>query len=252
MDASQSQLATAASRPAKRKGLFRLSPINHRRWRNFKANRRGYVSFWILCAAFVLSLFAEVIANDKPIIASYKGELLFPILIDYPEEKFGGFLATTEYRDPVIANEIAAHGWMIWPPIRFSYLTVNRDVPVQAPSPPTWSLDDNQCQEKAALRGGSTCRDIEWNWLGTDDQARDVLSRAIYGFRLSLLFGLVLTGISSVIGVAAGAVQGYFGGWTDLFFQRFIEIWTSVPQLYLIIILSAFSNQASSFCSASY
>ena len=221
---------------------LRPSPINQRRLANFKANKRGYWSFWIFLFFFVLSLFSEVIANDKPLLIVYKGEILLPILHDYPEEKFGGFLAETDYRDKVIAKEIDAHGFMVWPPIRYSYRTINRQLPVPAPSPPTWMLSEAQCRA-AVLRiykkPDGTCRDLEWNWLGTDDQGRDVLARLLYGFRLSVLFGLTLTAISSVIGVAAGAVQGYFGGWTDLIFQRFIEIWSSLPELFLLIIIAS-------------
>jgi microcin C transport system permease protein len=221
---------------------LRLSPINQRRLTNFKANKRGYWSFWIFLFFFVLSLFSELIANDKPLLVVYKDEILLPILHDYPEEKFGGFLAQTDYRDKVIAKEIDEHGFMLWPLVRYSYRTINRQLPVPAPSPPTWMLSEAQCRA-AVLRiykkPDGTCRDIEWNWLGTDDQGRDVLARLLYGFRLSVLFGLTLAAISSVIGVAAGAVQGYFGGWTDLIFQRFIEIWSSLPHLYLLIIVSS-------------
>jgi microcin C transport system permease protein len=223
-----------------KQGWIKLTPINQRRLANFRANRRGYWSFWIFLVIFVLTLFAEFIANDRPIVARYKGEWLFPVAVTYPEEKFGGFLARTDYRDPVIADEINANGWMLWPPVRFSYATINLDLPKPAPSPPTWMLSDADCKPLAEKRGGSTCRDIEWNWLGTDDRGRDVLARVIYGFRISVLFGLTLALISSVIGIAAGAVQGYFGGWTDLIFQRFIEIWTSLPSLYLLIIISSF------------
>jgi microcin C transport system permease protein len=224
--------------PPPSRGPF-LSPINQRRLANFKANRRGYWSFWTFMVLFVLCLFAELLANDRPILVQYKGEWLVPIAVDYPEEKFGGFLARTDYRDPVIQKEIAANGFAIWPPIRFSYSTHNLDLPVPAPAPPTWLLSDAQCAAQAAKAGGSTCRDIEWNWLGTDDQGRDVVARLIYGFRLSVLFGLSLAIISSAIGIAAGAVQGFFGGWTDLIFQRFIEVWTSIPSLYLLIIISS-------------
>jgi microcin C transport system permease protein len=221
---------------------LRLSPINQRRLANFKANKRGYWSFWIFLFIFVLTLFSEFIANDKPLLVVYKGELLLPILHNYPEEKFGGFLAQTDYRDKVIAKEIDDHGFMLWPPVRYSYRTINRQLPVPAPSPPTWMLSKAQCRA-AVLRmykkPDGTCRDLEWNWLGTDDQGRDVLARLLYGFRLSVLFGLTLAGISSIIGVTAGAVQGYFGGWTDLIFQRFIEIWSSLPHLYLLIIVSS-------------
>ncbi|VTZ28485.1 putative oligopeptide transporter subunit; permease component of ABC superfamily transporter [Methylocella tundrae] len=225
-----------------RRGLG-LSPINQRRLSNFKAHKRGYWSFWVFTVLFVLSLFAEFIANDRPILVVYKGEMLFPIFRDYPEEKFGGFLARTDYRDEVIAKEIDANGFMVWPPIHFSYRTINRQLPTPAPSPPTWMLSKAQCTAAAKRFNKSDpdggCRAIEWNWLGTDDQGRDVLARLIYGFRLSLLFGLTLAGVSSVIGIAAGAVQGYFGGWTDLVFQRFIEIWSSLPHLYLLIIISS-------------
>jgi microcin C transport system permease protein len=222
-----------------------LTPLDRRRLENFKANRRGLWSFWIFLALFLLSLCSEIIANDRPIVAYYKGELLFPIFVSYPEEKFGGFYAHTDYRDPTIAKEIDAHGWMIWPPVRFSYDTHNLDLPTPAPSPPTWLLTKAQCEAAAAkvIPPGAPnrgCRDIEWNWLGTDDQGRDVVARLLYGFRISVLFGLILSSVSSVIGVAAGAVQGYFGGRVDLIAQRFIEIWSSLPQLYLLIIVSSF------------
>ena len=226
-----------------RKGLLKLSPVNQRRLTNFEKNRRGYWSFWIFLVLFLTSLFAEFIANDRPILALYKGELLAPVLIDYPEEKFGGFLAETDYRDPYIAQEITAHGWMIWPMIRFSYRSHNLDLPTPAPSPPTWMLTQAQCEKalekKQMAQGAANCSALEMNWLGTDDQGRDVLARLIYGFRISLLFGLTLALISSIVGILAGAVQGYFGGWTDLIFQRFIEIWSSLPHLYLLIIVSS-------------
>ncbi|MEX0405543.1 ABC transporter permease [Aquibium sp. LZ166] len=217
-----------------------LSPLNKRRWQNFKANRRGYWSLWIFLVLFVLSLFAEFIANDKPIIASYNGEILFPVLVDYPEEKFGGFLAITDYRDPVIHEEIEANGWLIWPPIRYSYRTVNNEIPEAAPAKPSWLYDrETRCQRYPMGVDDPSCTIGNWNWLGTDDQTRDVLARVIYGFRISILFGLALTLASAVIGVSAGAVQGYFGGWTDLLFQRFIEIWSSIPVLYLLLIIAA-------------
>lgn len=218
-----------------------LTPISQRRIKIFRSNRRGFVSLWIFLLLFIGSLGAEFLANDKPILAFYKGELLFPTFISYPEEKFGGFLAETDYRDPVIFKEIEAHGWLIWPPIRYSYNTHNLALPVPAPSPPSWLLSQSQCAGARTFDGGTAqnCAQIEWNWLGTDDQGRDVVARLIYGFRISVLFGLLLAGISSVVGVTAGAIQGYFGGWTDLLFQRFIEIWSSLPSLYLLIILSA-------------
>jgi microcin C transport system permease protein len=239
--------AAIAAPPAKRP-RWRLSPINARRLANFRANRRGYWAFVIFSTLFVLSLFAEFIANDRPLVARYKGEILFPVLVNYPEEKFGGFLAKTDYRDPVIQKEINANGWMVWPPIRFSYETQNLEVPTPAPSPPTWRLTDAQCRDAAARlernqgrdRESLGCRDIEWNWLGTDDQTRDVLARLIYGFRLSVLFGLALTLVSSLVGVALGAVQGYYGGFTDLTLQRIIEIWGAIPSLYVLLIFSNF------------
>jgi microcin C transport system permease protein len=214
--------------------------LNQRRWRLFRAHRRGYWSLWIFLVLFVLTLFAEFIANDRPLIVYYKGEVLVPVLVDYPEEKFGGFLARTDYRDPFIRDEINANGWMLWPPIRYDYRTVNNAPPTPLPSAPSWMF--TKAERCAMMPGGVNdpgCTIGNWNWLGTDDQGRDVLARVIYGFRISVLFGLVLTAASSVIGIAAGAVQGYVGGWTDLLFQRFIEIWTSIPALYIILILSA-------------
>lgn len=217
-----------------------VSPLNQRRWQNFKANRRGYWSLWIFLVLFILSMFAEFIANDRPLIASYQGEILFPVVVDYPEEKFGGFLAVTDYRDPFIQEEIEANGWMIWPPIRYSYRTVNNEIPTAAPAAPSWMYSKEQrCSRYFDGVDDPNCTLGNWNWLGTDDQARDVAARIIYGFRISVLFGLILTAASAVIGVSAGAVQGYFGGWTDLIFQRFIEIWSSIPVLYLILIIAA-------------
>ncbi|SVB56819.1 uncharacterized protein METZ01_LOCUS209673 [marine metagenome] len=194
----------------------RISPINRRRLDNFRANRRGYWSLWIFLFLFLISIFAEFLANDKPIFIQYDGHFFFPILVSYPETIFGGdFETEAEYSDPEVQNLIGKKGWSIWPLIPYSYDTVIWDLPTPAPSPPTIQ-----------------------NWLGTDDQGRDVVARLIYGFRISILFGLLLTLLSSVIGVAAGAWQGYFGGWTDLIFQRFIEIWGSMPQLFILIILA--------------
>ncbi len=217
-----------------------LSPLNQRRWQNFKANRRGYWSLWIFLVLFVLSMLANVIANDKPILVSYNGELLFPVVVDYPEERFGGFLAVTDYRDPVIYEEIEANGWILWPPVRYSYRTVNNEIPEAAPAKPSWMYDrETRCQRYPLGAEDPSCTLGNWNWLGTDDQTRDVLARVIYGFRISVLFGLALTLCSAVIGVSAGAIQGYFGGWTDLIYQRFIEIWSSIPVLYLLLIIAA-------------
>lgn len=218
----------------------RFSPINQRRWQNFRANGRGYWCLWIFMVLFVVTLFAEFIANDKPLLVSYQGELLTPVFVDYPEEKFGGFLPVTDYRDPFVLEEIEANGWIVWAPIRYSYRTVNNEIPTPAPAPPSWMLDkEERCQRYPGGVDDPNCSIGNWNWVGTDDQARDVMARLIYGFRISVLFGLILTIFSSVIGIAAGAVQGYFGGWTDLIFQRFIEIWTSVPTLYLLLIIAA-------------
>ncbi|WP_418157459.1 ABC transporter permease [Benzoatithermus flavus] len=210
--------ALAAPRPQQRLFGFPLSPLGARRLANFKANRRGYVSFVLFLILFGISLFAEVIANDRPLVVRYDGHYYFPVLKAYPETTFGGFFETeADYSDPAVQDMIEEKGWIVWPPIPYRYDTVVRNLPGPAPSPPT-----------------------RQNWLGTDDQARDVLARVIYGFRISVLFGLLLTAISSVIGVAAGAVQGYFGGWVDLGMQRFIEIWSNLPVMYLLIILSSF------------
>lgn len=196
---------------------LRLTPLGIRRIENFKANRRGYWSLVLFLWLFGLSLFAEFIANDRPIVVVYDNSWYFPVFFDYPETTFGGdFPTAANYRDPYIRELIEAKGWMLWPPIPYRYDTIIYDLPGPAPSPPTLQ-----------------------NWLGTDDQARDVLARVIYGFRISVLFGLALTIASSLIGIAAGAVQGYFGGWTDLLFQRFIEIWSGLPVLYLLIILAS-------------
>jgi microcin C transport system permease protein len=226
---------------------IRLSPINQRRWDNFKANRRGYWSLWVFLTLFGLSLFAEVIASDKPIIARYKGETLFPVLVDYPESKFGGFLAITDYKDPVVLDEVNQNGWMLWPPIRYSHTSINKDYPrikgpdgncLGFPAPPPWATEAELCEAPADQLGRFQALGNR-NWLGTDDQGRDVVARIIYGFRISILFGLILTILSAAIGVAAGAVQGYFGGRVDLVFQRILEIWSSIPSLYVLIIISS-------------
>ncbi len=231
----------------RRFGFLQLSPINERRWRNFKANRRGYWSLVIFLGLFIMSLFAEVIANDRPILVRYKGETLFPIVVDYPEEKFGGFLAVTDYKDPVILNEIQAHGWILWPPIRYSYNSINKDYPrikgsegrcLGYPAPPPWATSAELCETDPVQLARFQAIGNR-NWLGTDDQGRDVVARVIYGFRISVLFGLILTILSAAIGVAAGAMQGYFGGRVDLIFQRLLEIWSSIPSLYVLIIISA-------------
>ena len=194
-----------------------LSPLARRRIAIFRASRRGYWSLWIFLALFGLSLCAEVIANDRPLVVRYDGRWYFPVLVSYPETAFGGVLPTAAvYRDPEVRRLIEAKGWMVWPPIRYSYDTINYALTVPAPAPPSRE-----------------------NWLGTDDQGRDLLARLIYGFRISVLFGLTLTILSSIVGIAAGAVQGYWGGWVDLLFQRGIEIWSGLPVLYLLIILAS-------------
>ena len=195
--------------------MIKLGPIGRRRLHNFRANKRGYWSLWIFLALFSVSLVSEFVANDKPFLVYYDGQFYAPIFESYPETTFGGeFKTEADYRDPVVEKLIDEKGWMIWPLIRYNYRSVAWDLPQPAPSPP----------------------DAE-HWLGTDDQARDVVARLLYGFRISVLFGFTLTIISSIIGVAAGAVQGYFGGWIDLLFQRFIEIWSGMPTLFLLIIL---------------
>jgi microcin C transport system permease protein len=220
---------------------FHVSALNRRRWQNFKANRRGYWSFWIFLTLFFISLFAELIANDRPLFINFNGHWYWPAVVSYSETTFGGdFETAADYRDPYLQKLIADKGGtIVWPPIHYHYDTHNLDLPTPAPSPPTWMLTEAQCKQVVEKKGLRSCRDLEYNWLGTDDQGRDVVARLIYGFRISVLFGLTLTLFSSIIGVAAGGVQGYFGGWTDLLFQRVIEIWNSIPELYLLLIISA-------------
>ena len=252
MDARVDRPLTVPASPlragvARVRRLLQLTPINRRRWEKFKVNRRGYWSLLIFLGVFVLAMCAEIIANDKPIIARYKGETLFPILVDYPESKFGGFLAITDYKDPVILDEIEANGWALWPPIRYSYASINKDFPrvkspggqcLGFPGPPHWSGKAEICDAPAdQVKRYQTLGNR--NWLGTDDQGRDVVARLIYGFRISVLFGLLLTILSATIGITAGAVQGYFGGKVDLVFQRFLEIWSSIPVLFVLIIISS-------------
>ena len=197
--------------------FMKLSPIGERRYANFKANKRGLYSLWIFSVLFFFTLFAELISNDRPLLVQYDNHYYFPIFKVYPEITFGGeFETEADYRDPFVQDLIKKKGWMLWPLIPYSYKTIKMDLPSPAPSPPSTE-----------------------NWLGTDDHGRDVTARLIYGFRLSVLFGLSLTILSSCIGIAAGAIQGYFGGLTDLIFQRFIEIWSGLPLLYLILIMAS-------------
>ena len=194
-----------------------LSPLNIRRLNNFRSNKRGLYSLWIFSFLFIVSLFADFISNDKPLLIKYKNKYLFPVFIEYQEIYFeGDFETEADYRDPFVKDLINRNGWMVWPIIPYSYDTIIRDLNTPVPSPPS-----------------------KKNWLGTDDQARDVLARLIYGFRISILFGFTLTFFSMIIGVSAGAIQGYFGGKIDLIFQRFMEIWSAIPTLYVLIILAS-------------
>ena len=194
-----------------------LTPLTRRRLAGFRASRRGYWSLWIFLTLFVLSLGAELLANDRPLLVRHAGRFYVPIVRAYPETVFGGELPTeASYRDPHVRGLIEGGGWMVWPPVPYRFDTIDWALPGPAPAPPSAR-----------------------HWLGTDDQGRDLLARLVYGFRVSVLFGLALTLASSLIGVAAGAVQGYFGGWTDLLLQRFMEVWSGLPVLYLLIILAS-------------
>ena len=197
--------------------FFPVRPITRRRIENFRKNRRGYWSFWIFLLLLLLSLPAEFVANDKPLLVQFEGSFYIPVVREYPETEFGGFFPTeADYRDPAVVELIEGSGWLLWPPIPYSYDTHIAELPGPAPTPP----DAN-------------------NWLGTDDQARDVVARLIYGYRISVVFGLILTVLSSIIGVAVGAIQGFFGGLIDLIGQRLIEIWGGMPVLFLLIILAS-------------
>ncbi|TKF33260.1 ABC transporter permease [Vibrio kanaloae] len=194
------------------------NPLAEARWLRFKANKRGFISLWIFTILFGLSLFAEIIANDKPLLVSYDNQWFVPVINEYAETEFGGeFETEADYKDPYVIELIEDNGYIVWPIIPFSYDTINFDISGAVPSEPD-----------------------SVNWLGTDDKGRDVLARIIYGFRISVLFGFILTIVSSVVGVVVGATQGYYGGWLDLFGQRFIEVWSGMPTLFLLIILSSF------------
>ncbi|MDY7027091.1 MAG: ABC transporter permease [Spirochaetota bacterium] len=194
-----------------------MNAMVRQRLDRFKRHKRGYISFWIFIVIFGLSLFAEVIANDQPLLIGYEGRLFFPLFREYSEAAFGGeFEMAADYRDPYVTDLINEKGWILWPPIPYSYDTINYDLPSPAPSPPT-----------------------KENILGTDDKGRDVLARIIYGFRISVLFGLTLTLVSSIVGVMVGALMGYYGGRIDILGQRFIEVWSGMPTLFLLIILAS-------------
>ncbi len=197
---------------------MRRSPLWQRRVNVFRAHRRGRISLVIFGVIFTVSMLANFIANDRPLLLDYQGHIYLPAIQQIPEQKFGAAFLPTEadYTNPQVQAAIRAHGWMLWPPIPYRYDTIVWNAGAAAPSPPSAR-----------------------NWLGTDEVSRDVLARVIYGLRLSILFGFGLTIVASVIGVTAGAVQGFYGGLTDLFFQRFIEIWSGMPQLFLLIILSS-------------
>ena len=209
--------ATAELPPPDRFLGLRVTPITRRRLANFRQNSRGFWSLWLFLIMFFVSLFAEIIANDKPLLVRYDGSFYSPVFVEYPETAFGGeFLTEADYRDEFVIKLINAKGWMVWPPVRYSYDTINYGLKVPAPAPPSLQ-----------------------NWLGTDDQGRDVVARLIYGFRISVLFGLTLTLVSAFAGVSIGAFQGYYGGLLDLLGQRFIEIWAGMPMLYLLIIMAS-------------
>ena len=209
---------SARSKPSEQQREHTRDTLARRRWRAFKKNRRGYYSLILFLFFFGISLFAEVLSNDKPIIVYYQGHYYFPLIKEYPETTFGGdFDTETDYRDPYILEKLRANGnWVIFPPNPHSYNSINLSLNQPVPSPPSRE-----------------------NLLGTDDRGRDVLARLIYGFRLSVLFGFALTLVGTTLGIIAGAVQGYFGGKVDLFFQRFIEIWSAMPELYLLIIFAS-------------
>ncbi|WP_413737924.1 ABC transporter permease [Sodalis sp. RH21] len=197
--------------------MKQASPANQARWARFRHNRRGFWSLWLFLLLFILSLCSELVANDKPLLIRYEGRFYAPLLFNYSETTFGGELATAaDYRDPYLADRLAAHGWALWAPVRYDYRTINFSTERPFPSPPTAQ-----------------------NWLGTDSTGKDVLANLLYGFRLSMLFGLALTVLSSLIGIIAGATQGYYGGRLDLWGQRFIEVWSGMPTLFLIILLSS-------------
>ena len=217
MSGASSAATARRAEPGVWRQRLTLSPIGQERWRRFKAHRRGFISLWIFLAIFGLSLLSDFVANDVPLLVGWNGRLYAPVLKSFTEKDFGGdFETAADYRDPHVQKLILAHGWMLWPPIPFSFRTINYDLPSPAPSPPT-----------------------AVNWLGTDENGRDVVANLLYGLRISVLFGLTLAIITSIVGVVVGAVQGYYGGWVDILGQRFIEVWSGLPQLFLIIILSS-------------
>lgn len=194
-----------------------MNPITRRRWQTFRANRRAFVSLCLFCLCFASSLCSEFLANDRPLVVSYENRLYFPIFQTLDERVFGGDLPiAADFADPFIHSAIAERGWALWPPVRYSFNTISRQQGATFPAQPGHG-----------------------NWLGTDDQGRDILARLLYGFRISVLFGLCLSFFGCAVGMAAGVAQGYYGGLADLLFQRFMEVWGGIPVLYLIIIISS-------------
>ncbi len=197
--------------------MMQLTPINQARWARFRHNRRGYWSLWIFLIIFVCSMCSELIANDRPLLVQYKGSLYVPLVKEYSEQTFGGQFATVaDYQDSWLRKQLSENGWVLWAPVRYGATTIDFNTDLPFPSPPS-----------------------SQNWLGTDANGGDVLARILYGTRISILFGLMLTICSSVMGVTAGAIQGYYGGKIDLWGQRFIEVWSGMPTLFLIILLSS-------------
>ena len=217
---------------------IRVTPLNQRRWQLFRQNKRGFLSFWLFMVLFLISVFAPFIANDRPVLVSYKGEWLYPTFVDYPESKFGGFLARTDFRDPVNQEEIQANGWMVWPLIRYSYNTVNNELPMPAPSTPAFQLTREQACVKYPLGvNDPNCVFGNLNWLGTDDQGRDVLSSIMYGTRLSLIVSLAAVAVAMVLGISLGLISGYFGGAIDAVIMRVADVQLTFPAILVALLI---------------
>jgi peptide/nickel transport system permease protein len=258
----QSALGGCVSRPAAEARLapagrwrlprLRVSPLNRRRWSNFRANRRGFWSLIVFAVLFVLTLCAELVANDRPIVLLYKGEVLFPVLVDYPEAKFGGFLATTDYKDPMILEEIGKNGWALWPPIGHSASSTNKDYPLIKnadgqclgfPAPAPWMTSAQLCEASEGQLARYHAVGNR-NWLGTDDQGRDVLSTIMYGARISLGVGLAAVLFALVLGVSLGLLSGYFGGRLDAFIMRVADIQLSFPAILIALLIDGVARVA--------